>query len=171
MDLQGLTHEQLLALKARLDGLTDVTGRTPFRDRQLHNLTLQPTATDARPLFVWSAEQPRDYRPEPGKLFPALVWNQETGEERTVHSQADRDALGAEWQGVQPASVVINPLDDMQAALDALSPEDRAAVIQSQQDARKSDLTARLAALSPDQLEALLSGQPKTKAGRSRKIA
>lgn len=158
MDLGNLTPDQLVELKAKLDGLTDVSGRSPMRPRQLHNLTLAPTAKDPRPLWVPSTEQPRDYNPGPAKYYPALMWHQETGEERTVYTREEQDGMGDSWGTAAPTAQPIDPLGDMQAALDALSPEDRKVVMEAQKRTRIADLQERLAGLSEAQLEALLSG-------------
>jgi hypothetical protein len=159
MNLQNLTPDELLALKRQLDSLAPSSdGRTPFRERQLHDLNRKPAANDARPLFVWSADSPVDYRPMPGPPFPALIWHKQTGEERTVYSAAEQASYGTDWQTVPPtaAPVAVDPMADLQAALDALSPEDRAAVLRSQKQARMASLTERLAGLSPDELDSLL---------------
>ena len=46
IDLSQFSQDDLIALKAKLDGLTDVSGRSPVRPRQLHDLTLLPTKDD-----------------------------------------------------------------------------------------------------------------------------
>ncbi len=159
MDLGTLSSDQLLQLTHQLDGLTDTSGRSALRPRQLHDLNRPPAADDPRPLFIWSAAQPKDYVPGPAKYFPALLWHRETGEEITVHSAAERADYGEEWISTPPAAAVPDPFGDMQAALDLLSADDRALLIESQRQDRMRVLQAKLAALPQAQLEALLAGQ------------
>jgi len=175
LHLGNLSPEDLRQLKTQLDAMTSTDGRTSeFRPRQLHNLTLPPTKDDARPLFVWSAEAPRNVPVGPGKAYPALVWHCETGEERTIQSEAEREALGTNWLSTQPAFAAPDPMEAMQAALEMLSPEDRDAVMKSQLKARTDKLTEQLAQLSPEKLAALLEGgvEPaKRGPGRPKKVA
>jgi hypothetical protein len=160
MDITAFTPEQLRALKAQLDGLSDTTGRSPFRSRQLHDLRLLPTKDDPRPTFVWSAEPPRDAgdltRTTP---YPRLMWHLESGEEITVDSQASEQTMTA--QGfilTAPADLPApDPLDAMRVALEQLSPEDRALLLAAAQQDRKAALQAQLAALPESQLAALLA--------------
>ena len=65
MDLTSLTPEQIAYLRTQLDAMTPdgLRGPNQFRPRQLHDLRKQPSATDARPLFVWSADQPYNFDP------------------------------------------------------------------------------------------------------------
>jgi hypothetical protein len=176
MDITKLTPEELGALKAQL-AQTDPTGRSPFRPRQLHDLRLLPTAKDPRPTFFWSAESPRDA----GDLtrtteFPKLMWHVSTGEEITVYNLEQQEAK-ASFYTVQPpmnaVAVEVDPIEAMREALDRLTPEERAVIIQAQQDTRRAALTAKLSALSEEQLEALLSGETaaptRNKGGRPRK--
>lgn len=167
MDLSQFSSAQIEQLKAAL--LTDTSGRTSeFRPRQLHNLTLAPSATDARPLFVWSADGDRNLPVGAGTPYPKLLWSAD-GVEITVRSREEEQAQIA--QGYVTAPPLTGPVDPMvkiQAELDALSEEDRALVLQAQHQDRRSALQAKLANLTEAQLESLLAGAG-AKRGRPRK--
>ena len=84
LDLSSLSAADIAGLRAMLNG-TDPMGRSPMKPRQLHNLTLLPSATDPRPTFFWSAESPRDTGDlSRTTLYPRLMWHGQTGEEITV---------------------------------------------------------------------------------------
>lgn len=168
MDLNSLTPEQLSDLKRKLDGLTDTSGRSPIRPRQLHNLTLLPTATDPRPLFVPSAEQPRDYVAGPPKYYPKLMWHRDTEDEITVHSYEEEQQKLAEYKLEAPAApIVLNNADQIRAALDTLTDEERNLVIKAQKDERIAKLKDRLAGLSEIDLERLLGESKGSKRKKS----
>lgn len=162
MDLNALVGslapEQVAALKSALDGLSDTSGRSPFRDRQLHDLTLLPTKDDPRPTFFWSAEKPRNA----GNLtktteFPRLMWHNQTGREITVDSakaMAEKQNEGyiitppANAEAPDPAAVI-------RQQLEKLSPEDRKLVLQNAHDARLNLLKDALLGISDEEREAL----------------
>lgn len=165
LDLSTLSADDLVALKARLDSLTDVSGRSPMRPRQLTDLRLLPTATDPRPTFFMSAEPPRNAgdltRTTP---FPMLLWHQESGTEITVHSakeQAVYEAAG--YAGQPPFEIELDPMDVLAAQIEALSEGDRAALIESQRQDRIAAMRAKLAEMPEDKL-AILLGQVGTAA-------
>ena len=172
MDLNNLTPDEIASLKNQLNQ-TDSTGRSPIRPRQLHDLRLMPTATDPRPMFVWSAESPRDR----GDLtrtteFPKLMWHKSTGEEITVYTLEQQIEQGSIYTTQPPANpVTLDPMEQLQDALAGLSESDRALVLEEQRKQRISALQNKLAALSEDQLEALLnqSEPAKRRPGRPRK--
>ena len=163
IDLSSLSTDDLIALKSRLDGLTDVSGRSPLRPRQLHNLTDLPSADDPRPTFFWSADAPRNA----GNLtrttpFPALRWNAE-GREVTA---SDAKALATYTaQGFTltypPFAVELDPMDVLAAQLDALSEGDRAALIESQRQDRITGMRKKLGELSEEKLAILLAQSEK----------
>jgi hypothetical protein len=164
MDLNNLTAAELSDLKAKLDGLTDTSGRSPIRPRQLHNLTLLPTATDPRPLFVPSAEQQRDYNPGPPKFYPKLMWHRDTEQEITVHSKEEEQEHLLEYKLEAPAApIMLSDADSIRAALESLTDEERTFIIQAQKNERIDKLKAKLAELSEVDLERLLGeiGKPK----------
>ncbi len=168
MDLSTLTSDELSALKARLDGLTDTTGRSPVRRGPLHDLRLLPQATDPRPMFVWSADQPRDYRPEGFKSFPKLLWS-ESGEERTIQNETEEGLYLAQgWTANPPMDAApIDPLAAMKAEYDALSEDDQRILMEAQRQDRMRSLQARLASLPAEKVEALLNAaEPVQKRGK-----
>jgi len=176
IDLSSLSAEDLIALKARLDGLTDTSGRSPMRPRQLTDLRLLPTKDDPRPTFFMSAEPPRNA----GDLtktarYPMLMWHAESGEEIAVlsaSSQATATATG--YIMTPPAEIVPDEMDLLAAQIDALSDADRVALIESQRLDRIQAMREKLAALPEDKL-AILLGQAEQPAkrgpGRPRKDA
>lgn len=166
IDLSSLSTDDLLALKARLDGLTDVSGRSPMRPRQLHDLRLQPTADDPRPTFLWSADPPRNAgdltRTTP---FPALVWDRATGEEIAIKDAASMARYPeAQYARYPPFAVELDPMDVLAAQIDALSETDRAALIESQRQDRIAAMRQKLAGLSEDKLAILLAQSEKPQA-------
>lgn len=178
IDLSGFTAEQLAALKAQLNS-TDGSGRSPIKPRQLHDLRLLPTADDPRPTFFWSVDPPRDGRDlTRGTPYPRLLWHVDSGEEITVLDLEAHQAKQAEgcWTETAPSAGPVDPMADMQAALDALTPEDRALVVAAQQQTRLQEITAKLSKLSPSTLELLLTAAKdeatgKRGPGRPKKIA
>lgn len=168
MNLPTELLEQIRAAIA--DGslqLGDPGGRTPLRPRQLHDLRLLPTATDARPTFCWSAEGPRD-NPESFKThpYPKLLWNGITGEEITVRSgNEESEKIANGYVTVAPSDVVLDPIAEMRAALDALPEEDRKLILDGQRKQRNQEIASKLAALSDVQLESVLASavEPKKK--------
>ena len=161
LDLTSRTPEDLLALKARLDGLTDVSGRTSIRPRQLHDLRMLPTKDDARPTFFWSAEPPRNAgnltRPGP---FVALLWHKETGQEITVSDRKVYEtytAPGSVYVTYPPFAVEVDPMDALAAQIDALSEGDRAALIEAQRQDRIAAMRKKLGELSEEKLAILLA--------------
>ncbi len=159
IDINSFSTDELIALKAKLDGLTDVSGRTGVRPRQLHDLRLLPTKDDARPTFFMSAEPPRNAGDlTRGTPFPALFWHPETAQEVTAH-----DAKAAEGYKAQgyltypPFAVEVDPMDLLAAQIDALSDADRTALIESQKMDRIAAMRAKLAVLSEEKLAILLA--------------
>lgn len=160
MDLTSFTPEQIEALRSQLNALSDTSGRSPFRPRQLHDLRLPPTATDPRPTFIWSAEPPRHAvdltKTSP---YPRLMWHADSGEEITVTSRAVEQTKTAEGFVLMAPSDLPppDPMETLRAALEQLPEEDRALLLAAAQQDRKAVLQAQLAALPEDQLAALLA--------------
>lgn len=153
--LKGLTPDQLNGI------LAQGYGRSPIRtERQLHDLRLQPTATDPRPLFVPSVDAPRDviitHSP-----FPRLLWHRGTGEEITVHSLDEVRLRGADWTDVPPNQAPLDPLEHARQLFEALSPEDQAFVLEHQRKARLDRVNAYLGTLSEHQVAQAMTGEPK----------
>lgn len=159
----SFTPEQLQEIQQMIQqGAFGPGGRSPIRDRQLHDLRLVPTATDPRPLFLPSAEAPRDAPPYVRTTWPSLRWHKETGQEITVTNDQQAATLGPEWVQTPPGAVALDPLAGMQDALAALTPKERDAIFANQKRLRLDKLQAALAALSDDDLAALLeSAKPK----------
>lgn len=158
IDFNALTPEDLVALKAKLDGLTDVSGRSPMRPRQLRDLRLPPTADDPRPTFFWSADAPRNVDVTRTTPFPALLWHPETGVEMTVTDAKTYTAyLGQGYLKHPLFEVKHDPMDLLAAQLDALSEADRTALIESQRMDRIAALRSQLVALPEEKLAALLA--------------
>ncbi len=171
INLSNLTPDQLISLKSQLDSITDTTGRTPIRPRQLHDLRLMPTATDARPMFIWSAESPRDG----GDLsktyeFPKLMWHADTGVEITVRSHEEQEEKRATYVFTPPTHTVVNPVDVLGDALADLTDQEREFVLKAQQEQRVKALQDRIANLSEGQLTELLAKADK-QAKRTKKTA
>ncbi len=149
-------------------------GRSPLKDRQLHDLRLLPTATDPRPTFFWSAEGSRDVAVTHTE-FPKLLWHGETDVEITVFSQAEQNQKIADgYVLTPPVTAAMDPLADITAAFAGLSAEEQRLIMEAQASQRRAEITTRLAGLSPEALERLLASaaepQPK-KRGRPAKVA
>ncbi len=173
--MQSLPPELLQQIKEAIASgalnLGDPAGRSPFRPRQLHDLTLVPTKDDPRPTFFWSAEKPRDV-PNLSKVeeFPKLMWEGTTGTEITVISAKEQQAhLSMGYVLTAPANAVApDPMDAIRAAFEALPPEDQQLLIEAQRQDRIHVLRTKLAGLDPDKLESLLASveKPQAKKGR-----
>lgn len=161
MDITRLTPEELGALKAQLDSLTDTSGRSPMKPRQLHDLRLTPTAQDPRPTFFWSAESPRNAidltRTTP---YPRLMWDAATGVEVTVTSASDEQTHADQGFVVKAPGNAEQPdeREQLRLALAALSPEDRALIAKAQKADRLEALKSALLELPEEEAQALLDG-------------
>ena len=169
-DLTATIQEQIA--EAMANAQAQATGRSPMRPRQLTDLRLAPTATDPRPLFIPSAESPRNVDVTRTSPYPRLLWHQGSGEERTVRTAADAIALGDDWGEVPPVQAPVDPIDAMRAVLADLTPEERQLVLDAQRDDRLRAIQAKLAALAPADLSAVLEDAvAKRGPGRPRKTA
>lgn len=169
MDLSTLTPEDLQALKARLDGLTDTSGRSPFRPRQLHDLRERPTADDPRPTFFWSADKPRNASDlSKTTPYPRLMWSPD-GTEVTVINSAQQAQLEKSGYVVTPPAnaVAPNEADLIRAQLALLPAEDQRMLVQAAQQARKVALQEKLAGFTEEQLAELVAGLEPAKAKKS----
>ncbi len=133
-------------------------GRSPDRPRQLDDLRLQPTATDPRPTFFWSADAPRYGNMSAVTEFPKLMWHGETGEEITAYDEQEqrRRMVQGYVLSAPAAAAAVAPMDAIRAELAALSPEDRALVIEAQRQQRLQALQAKMASLDSTALDSLL---------------
>lgn len=158
------------AIRSGSLNLGTIGTRSPIRPRQLHDLTLLPTAEDPRPTFFWSAAKPRDVDVSKTHEFPKLMWHGTSGTEITVTSRDEQQAhLTMGFVLTAPHSLVIDPMSEFQAAFDALSAEDRSLLVKSIEQDRMEKLKAKLGSLPADQLESLLANatQPSAKKARA----
>jgi hypothetical protein len=170
-DITSLPPEQLAALRKAL-GIADVDpqGRSPIRTEPLHDLRLLPSATDPRPTFFWSAQSPRN-APDLGRTtpYPRLMWSSTSGEEITVTDAKEQATYTAKgFVLTSPTAVVLDPADEVRAMMDALSPEDRKAVIAAAKVDRLAKVQEKAANLSDADLDALLSSMEPAKRGPGR---
>jgi len=173
-DLQ-LTPELLAQIQQLIrDGQVGSDGRSPIRARQLQNLNLQPKHDDPRPLFVWSAESPRDLPPQSFKEYPKLLFHRVTGDEVTAHSAQEEQEFGETYAPTRPGQAPPPPAwQGLDEALAGLSDDERKQVEKLQRQARLQQLQAKLAALSETDLEAALAAAKRqaTKSGPDKSAA
>ena len=147
---------------------TTVDGRSPMRPRQLHDLRLLPTATDPRPMFVWSAEGDRN-NPVTYSEYPKLLWHAETHAEVTVTSKEEEaQRLASGYVALPPSAMTVDPVQNLADQLAGLSDEEQKLILEAQQRIRREALTAKLSSLSDADLERLLAGG---KRSRKAKVA
>lgn len=128
---------------------------------------------------MWSTESPIDYVPTAGSLYPRLMWRTEADargnhQEITVHSAEEQYLRIAEGFQVEvPALIPVDPMEQIQAQFDALSPEDQKLMLEAQAQDKRNRLQAKLTNLSEEQLERLVNGMgdEKRRPGRPRKTA
>lgn len=153
MDLSQLSQQDLEQLRQLL-GIQegDNTGRSIIRfgkDRQLHDLNLKPTATDPRPLFVWSAEPPRDHALVPPP-YRRLMWEPISGAEICVKSESEfRAKEAAGYLSANPKAVITDPQQELADLMAQLSPEDRQYLEETMRKNKMAAIEERIAALSP----------------------
>lgn len=143
--------------------MSEYLGASPMKPRQLHNLTLAPTATDPRPLFVWSAEGDRN-NPSTVSEYPKLLWHGETHAEITVTSK-DEEAyrLGSGYVALPPSVLAVDAVQSLADQMAGLSVEEQTLILDAQQKIRREALTAKLSNLSDAELERLLAGGKRAK--------
>jgi hypothetical protein len=160
--LNGLSPEQLSAL------IGTTTGRSPFKRRQLDDLTLLPTATDPRPTFFFDMK-PRDFPPTTHSEFPKLLWRTKDGLEITVHDKEEQETkLAHGYQLRAPDSGPADPVDQLQQMFDELSVEDQQFLLNAEREYRLNLVRERLAKLPKQSAEAIM-GTAKRGPGRPRK--
>ena len=174
LDLSNFTPEDLAELKAVLIGMggLDSNGRSPIRadhERQLHDLTLPPTADDPRPTFFWSAVKPRNEAPQ-RPPYAHLMWEPVSGREITVRSPKDTEKFKAQGYLMTPPANAEkpDPADVVKAALAALSETDRQQVIQAAQAARLRKVQEMASALDDAALDTLMASMEPPKRGPGR---
>ncbi len=164
IDVSQLSQEDLVTLRALLTGATDsfgldALGRSPIRDRQLTNLNLPPRADDPRPTFFWSAESPRNGGDlTKTKPYPRLMWSP-AGVEVTAPNLKAQETYTAQGYVLLPPAdqPAPDPVDDLTAALDALSDADRKALFASVQASRIAALQEKMSALTDEQIAAIVA--------------
>ena len=173
-------HITLEQLQAQVEALTaqlqaqsvaQTTGqRTPEIRKPLTNLLHpKPSATVAKPNFFYEG---MDLPHIPGKPFPTLRYRlTATGvEERCCRTAAEIVALGDGWSEAPPSVDLPSPLESVQDAMDALTPEERTLVMEEQRKTRLSAIQRMLAELPPDDLASVQAGGPvKRGPGRPKK--
>lgn len=171
LDLSQLTDTDLVALKARLDDMTSNGRSKALPGRQLHDLTLLPTATDPRPLFLPSAESPRNAPPQRPE-FKKLLWHGETNQEITVHSPAEEQKKLAEGYVTQSAEQrALSPEELLAMEFAQLSPDDQRLALEMTANAKRQALQDKLAALSDSALERMAAAAAKMGKGKALKRA
>ncbi len=151
------TPEQIAEIQQLINqGLISPNGRSPIRDRQLTNLTLVPTATDPRPLFIPSAEVPRDTKPQVYTKWPSLRWKP-NGEEVRVKDALALAALGDGYLDYPPHLQPLDPMAGMTEALAALTEKERDVIVSTQRDLRMKKLQEQLSQMSESDLETVLA--------------
>jgi hypothetical protein len=152
------------------NGETNLAGRSPLRPRQLHDLTLLPTKDDPRPTFNWSADPPRDDGGASRRTFPypRLLWTKD-GTEITVHSEAEHRGMVAQGYLEQaPGDIVIDQAEQLRQMLEALSPADRALVVDGQRQARIKAALSALEELPRGEADSMLESLEATSAKAKR---
>jgi len=144
------------------------TTRSPFRPRQLHNLTLLPTKDDPRPTFFWSVEGPRnDAEASKTHPYPRLLWHADGTEIRVENAGEHRAKVAEGYLEVAPGTVELDQAAQIKAMLEALSPADRALVIDGNKKARIAAAIEGMAALSDADVDAVIASLEQGKAKKS----
>lgn len=147
--LQQLSPDQLAGL------LTDNHGRSPFRDRQLTDLSLKPSARDPRPTFFAETDG-REFQPILQRPYPKLLWHVETHEEITVASEHEERARGAMWTATPPVMTPMTVEEMVRRQFDSLSDEDKAFILEHQRQLKLNAITQAMGTLTDSQLAAFV---------------
>lgn len=148
--LQSLPPEQLANL------ITDNHGRSPFRDRQLTDLSLKPSARDPRPTFFAETDG-REFQPITQKPYPKLLWHSETGQEITVATEQEHTGRGAVWTTTPPVMAPLTPEERARKLFESLNPADQAIIIEHQHQVKLDAVKQALEGLGESQIAALLA--------------
>lgn len=148
--LQGLPPDQLANL------LTDNHGRSPFRERQLTDLTLKPSARDPRPTFFAETDG-REFQPIRQSPYPKLLWHVDTHEEITVASQQEEITRGAMWTPTAPMTMPLTPEEMARKLFESLNDADKALIVEHQHQVRLDTVKRALEGLSEGQAAELLA--------------
>jgi len=146
--------------------VSDTTGRSPLRPRQLTDLRLLPRADDPRPTFFATAEAPRDWDTTAQHEYPKLMWSPQ-GTEVTIPPGKDADTherdLEAQGYLHQPPADQ-SPLDAVAREMAQLSEDDRKLVLEMQRNARLARLEEHMKGLTDQELASVM--QPAVKKGK-----
>jgi hypothetical protein len=160
LDISSLSSQDLNDLRAALGIAGDTSGRSPQRQRQLHDLTLLPTKDDPRPTFFWSAEKPRNAA-DLGRTtpYPRLMWETTTGREITVLNATEQATYTAQGFILTPPANAEAPDQEaiVRATLLALSPDDQRTVLLATKAARLKRVQDMAAGLGDDTFDALIA--------------
>lgn len=170
IDIHALSESDLQALRARLGTLApDPMGRiVQMPGRQLHDLNLQPTAEDPRPLFVPSAASPRDVQVGRPTEYKKLMWSPD-GREIAVSTRAEEDAYAAKgYVLTSPATRAMSTEELIAAEFASLPPEDQQLVIETAKAAKLATMQERLASLTPDERARVLGADRATGSAKKR---
>lgn len=173
MDAQALLNslhpDQLAALKAAVDGLTDTSGRSPIRPRQLHDLRIAPRADDPRPTFFWSAEAPRNAADLTKTTpYPRLMWDVKSGKEVTVTDAAAQASYTAKgFVLTAPSNAEKPPMESVRDLLDGLSETDRQLVLKGAHQVKLEQIQAQVLKLSDEERAELAAALEPAKAKRT----
>lgn len=148
--LQDLPPDQVAAL------VSNNHGRSPFRDRQLTDLTLKPSARDPRPTF-YAETDGREFQPITQKPFPKLLWHVETHQEITVGSEQELQTRGAMWTTTPPVTTPLTQEEIAKKLFDSLNPADQALIIEHQHQLKLETVKRALEGLGESQIASLLA--------------
>lgn len=154
--LQSLSPDQLAGI------LAQGHGRSPILPRQLDDLRERPSATNPRPLFIPSVEVPVGTRVTQSE-YPKLFWHAETGQEITCRSREEYQEKYSNpkvWVSYPPDTTV-DPEAAFKAMFEGLSDEDKAFVLEYEQQQRQDAIRSAMNALRPSQLASVLSAPVK----------
>ena len=162
--LDTFTPEQIEALRAELASVQAQDGtRSPYRNRQLDNLELKPTADDPRPTFFWSAEPPRSRKVE-RPPFRQLLWHGESGREITVKSEEELQRKIREGYELRPRTAVVYTAGERAEMLfNALSEDDKQMVLEQRRQSRIAKAHEALAALNDEDAATIVATPKKAK--------
>lgn len=171
MDAQALlssfSADQLQLLRTALDQMTDVSGRSPFRPRQLHDLREAASADNPRPTFFWSAKSPSTVDVSRTSPYPRLMWHAQTGKEITIGIAADPIEKNLSVQAAYTAQGFIltppanaekpSPFEALKDMLEGLSKDDQHLVLKGAHATRLDRMKDGILGLSDEEREALVA--------------
>lgn len=118
--------------------------------------------------FEWSADpdpNPPEYSP-----YPMLFWDA-SGVEHAISDVEGLKTKPADWQSTPPFAAPMSEMDALQKELLALSPEDRAFLLEEQRKERIARIRNRMAHLPDAALAQLQQAQPEKTDKKAQKTA